>query len=49
MILVIAIILGILWFMGIIVIHISSPVLHLLLVIAAVVFIYDLLTRRGRA
>ena len=48
MFLIIAIVLGILWLLGIVVVHISSPLLHLLLVIAIIIFIYDLLSRRGK-
>ena len=48
MFLIIAIVLGILWLLGLIVVHISSPLLHLLLVIAIIVFIYDLITKRGK-
>lgn len=47
MLLTIAIVLGILWLLGIIAIHISSPLLHLLLLVAVVVFIYDIVTRRS--
>lgn len=48
MILIIALILGVLWLMGLLVVHISTPLIHLLLLIAAVIFIYDLISRRGR-
>ena len=48
MFLIIAIILGILWLLGIVVIHVTSPLLHLLLIVAIIVFIYDLITKRGR-
>lgn len=40
----IVIILAILWLLGFFVVHISSGLVHLLLLIAAVVLIYDLLT-----
>lgn len=46
MLLIIAVILGVLWLMGVVAIHITSPLLHLLIIIAVVVFIYDLLSRR---
>lgn len=49
MFLTIAIVLGVLWLMGFLVIHITSPLLHLLLLIAIVIFIYDLVVGRGRA
>lgn len=48
MLLTIAIILGILWLLGIVAIHITSPLLHLVLLIAIVVFIYHLVTGRNR-
>ncbi|GEM_PF-5300996 len=49
MLLGIAIILGILWLLGILVIHITSPLFHLILVVVIVIFIYDLVVRRRRA
>ncbi len=48
MLLAIAVVLVILWLLGIVVIHIASPLLHLVILIAVVVFIYDVLTRRKR-
>lgn len=48
MLLAIAIILGILWVLGFVTIHITSPLLHLILLVAIIVFIYDLLTKRRR-
>lgn len=42
---VIVIVLAVLWLMGFFVINISTPIIHALIVIALVVFIYDLLTR----
>jgi len=48
MLLSIAVVLVILWLLGIVVIHIASPLLHLVILIAVVVFIYDVLTRRKR-
>lgn len=49
MLLVVAVVLGVLWLLGLVAVHIASPLLHLLLVIAIIVFIYDLITKRGRA
>ena len=49
MLLVIAVILGVLWLLGILVIHIASPLFHLILVIAIIIFIYDLVVKRRRA
>ena len=49
MLLFIAVVLGILWFLGFLVIHISTPLLHLLLLIAVIIFIFDFVTKRGRA
>jgi len=46
MILAIALVLGILWLLGIVVIHITSPLLHLLLLIALVVLVYHMVTGR---
>jgi hypothetical protein len=48
MLLTIAIILGILWLLGLVAIHITSPLLHLILLVAVIVFIYDLVTGRSR-
>lgn len=48
MFLTIAVILGILWLLGVVVIDVSTPLLHLVLVIALIVFIYGLITRRGK-
>ncbi len=45
MLLTIAIILGILWLLGFAV-HIGGALIHLILVIALVLFIYDLVTGR---
>lgn len=44
MLLTIAIILGILWLLGFFVVNISSGLIHILLVIALVLFIYNMLT-----
>jgi hypothetical protein len=49
MLLMIAVVLGILWLLGLVAIHIASPLLHLVLVIALVIFIYDIITKRGKA
>ncbi|HSX52755.1 MAG TPA: lmo0937 family membrane protein [Patescibacteria group bacterium] len=46
MLLTIAIVLGVLWFLGLVAIHISSPLIHLILLVAIIVFIYDLVSRR---
>lgn len=48
MLMTLAVILGIMWLLGILVIHIASPLLHLLLIIALVIFIYDALVGRKR-
>jgi hypothetical protein len=48
MILAIAAVLAILWLLGIVAIHIASPLLHILLVVALVIFIYDFFSRKGR-
>ena len=48
MLMILAVILGIMWLAGILVIHIASPLLHLLLLIALVIFIYDALVGRKR-
>ena len=45
---IIAIVLIVLWLLGKIAIDISTPLLHLLIVIALVVFIYDLLSSGKR-
>jgi len=46
MMLAIALVLGILWLLGIVVIHVTSPLLHLLLLIALVVLVYHMVTAR---
>ena len=43
---IIAIVLIVLWLLGKIAIHISTPLLHLLLIIAVVVFLYDMFVPR---
>ncbi len=48
MLLTIAIILGLLWFFGFIVIHVGGGLIHLILLIALVVLIYDLIVGRRR-
>ena len=45
MLLIIAIVLAVLWLLGFLVINISSPLIHILLVVALVIFIYDLVTK----
>jgi uncharacterized membrane protein len=45
MLLTIAIVLGILWALGF-AIHIGGSLIHLILLIALIVFIYDMVTRR---
>jgi len=40
---IVAIVLIVLWLLGKIAVNISTPLIHLLLVIALVVFVYDLL------
>lgn len=49
MLLAIAVILGVLWLLGVVAIHIASPLFHIILVIAIVLFIYDLVVKRRRA
>jgi len=49
MLLIIAVVLAILWLLGIVVVHVSSPLVHLLLLIAIIIFVYDLISRRGKA
>ena len=48
MLLTIAIVLAILWLLGVIVVHIASPLLHLVLLIALIVFIYDFLAKHKK-
>lgn len=43
---IIAVVLAILWLLGIVVVHISSPLLHLLLIIAVVVIVINLISGR---
>lgn len=43
---VIAIVLGVLWALGLFAVRISSPLIHLILVVAVIVFLYDLLVGR---
>ncbi len=47
MLVTIAIILAILWLLGVLVIHISSPLLHIILLVAIVVFIFNLVSGRS--
>lgn len=49
MLMTIALVLGILWLLGLVAIHITTPILHLLLIVALVVFMYDLLVKRRGA
>ena len=49
MLLVIAIILALLWALGFFVVHIGGSLIHVLLVIALVVFIYNMLAGRRTA
>jgi hypothetical protein len=42
---VIVIVLIVFWLMGFFVINISTPIIHALIVVAVVVFVYDLITR----
>ncbi len=44
---IIAAVLVVLWFLGFIVIHISNPLLHILLVIALIVIIFNLISGRS--
>lgn len=47
MLLTIAIVLGILWLLGVLV-HIGGGLIHLVLLIAVVVFVYDMVVGRRR-
>jgi hypothetical protein len=49
MLLTIAIILAILWLLGFFVVHIGGGLIHILLVIALIVFIYNMLTGKRSA
>jgi len=49
MLMTIAIILAVLWLLGVVVVHVSGGLIHILLVIALVVFIYNMLTGRKSA
>ena len=42
----IVVILVVLWLLGFLVVHIGGGLIHILLVIALIVFIYDMLMRR---
>lgn len=42
----VAVVLAILWALGLFAVHITSPLIHLILVVALVIFIYDLLKGR---
>ncbi len=43
----IAIILVVLWLLGVVAIHVSSPLLHLLLVVAIIIFIFNFVAGRS--
>jgi hypothetical protein len=44
----IAIVLGILWALGLFAVHISTPLIHVILIVALVLFVYDVAKgRRG--
>ena len=45
----IAVILVVLWLVGFLLVHVGGPLIHLLLVIAVVVVLYNLLTGRRPA
>jgi hypothetical protein len=46
----IAVVLLVLWLLGVLVIHVTSGLIHLLLVVAIIVLVYNLLVRsRSRA
>ncbi len=46
MLLTIAIVLAVLWVLGLVAIHITTPLLHLILLIALVLFVYHLVSGR---
>jgi hypothetical protein len=48
MLLTIALILFVLWLLGVVAFHIASGLIHLVLIVALVVFLYDLFTGRRR-
>lgn len=43
---IIAVVLAILWLLGFVVVHVTSPLLHLLLIIAVVVIVINLISGR---
>jgi hypothetical protein len=45
MLLTIAIVLAILWLLGLVAFHVTTGLIHLLIVVALVVFIWDVVTR----
>lgn len=45
----IVIVLVVLWLLGFLAVNIASPLIHFLIVLAVIIFIYDLVTKRGRA
>lgn len=42
----VAVVLAILWAIGFLAVHVASPLIHLLLVIAVIVIVYNLVTGR---
>jgi hypothetical protein len=48
MLMTIALILFVLWLLGVVAFHIASGLIHLVLIVALVVFLYDLFTGRRR-
>ncbi len=48
MLLTVAVILGVLWLLGVVAINVTTPLIHVILVVALIVFIYDVVARRGR-
>lgn len=42
----VALILVVLWALGLFAVHISTPLIHLIIIIAIVIFVYDLLKGR---
>lgn len=49
MLLILAIVLAILWLLAEVVVHVAGPLIHLVLVIAIIVFIYDLVTKNKKS
>lgn len=46
MLLLIAVVLIVLWLLGFIALHIATPLIHLLIIIAIIIFIYDVIIKR---